>query len=378
MLDRLLLPASAWRGCLLFLVSLATAAFARAQAPAITFSGDLRLRYENDWDSRTAAGVPRADRERARVRARLAASVKLSETVSLGARVRTGNPDSQQSTHLSFWSSDDQEDDLEGNFDRYFIQYKEGPVVAWAGRNNLPFWQQNELFWDEDVTPTGFSLAHESKLATGTLTTTGGAFMLPDGAVHLHGTFVGGQVRYVRPVSSGQVTVAAGLHALNGKAGAELLRNRNGERDYLIGVLSGQWATAAGGLPLTFGVDLIENFASYDAADVAPFAPGYADETSGYVLSALAGQLRAAGDWQLGYFYARIETLAVNASYAQDDWARFGSGPQSDVTDFQGHELRAAYAFTPNLNVMARLFLVEAITTPQDGNRVRVDLNWRF
>jgi len=27
---------------------------------------------------------------------------------------------------------------------------------------------------------------------------------------------------------------------------------------------------------------------------------------------------------------------------------------------------------------MARLYLVDAITSPQDGNRFRVDLNWKF
>jgi hypothetical protein len=36
------------------------------------------------------------------------------------------------------------------------------------------------------------------------------------------------------------------------------------------------------------------------------------------------------------------------------------------------------YAFSKTLNVMARLYLVEAITTEQDGSRFRLDLNWRF
>jgi hypothetical protein len=37
-----------------------------------------------------------------------------------------------------------------------------------------------------------------------------------------------------------------------------------------------------------------------------------------------------------------------------------------------------AYALSKNINVMGRLFLVEAITTEQDGNRFRLDLNWKF
>jgi hypothetical protein len=68
----------------------------------------------------------------------------------------------------------------------------------------------------------------------------------------------------------------------------------------------------------------------------------------------------------------------VNAAYAQDDWARFGSATQSDLTDIEGHELRATYVITKDINLQARLFLVDAITSVQDGKRFRVDLNWKF
>jgi hypothetical protein len=68
----------------------------------------------------------------------------------------------------------------------------------------------------------------------------------------------------------------------------------------------------------------------------------------------------------------------VNASFAQDDWIRFGSATQTDSSDFSGHELRASYAISKTLNVVSRLYLVDAITTIQDGNRFRVDLNWKF
>ena len=68
----------------------------------------------------------------------------------------------------------------------------------------------------------------------------------------------------------------------------------------------------------------------------------------------------------------------MNASYAQDDWARFGSGPQGAVTDFEGHEIRLGYALSNRISLLARLYLVEAITTSQDGNRFRMDLNWRL
>ena len=87
--------------------------------------------------------------------------------------VRTGNPLSQQSPHLTFAASDDLHDDFAVQADRYFVQYKEGPLTAWGGRNTTPFWQQNEMWWDEDVTPTGAAASYDWKLPTGTLTGTG-------------------------------------------------------------------------------------------------------------------------------------------------------------------------------------------------------------
>lgn len=349
-----------------------------ATSPKLTFSGDVRLRFEEDWDSQNAAGVPRDDRTRGRIRARASAGYKFSDVWTAGARVRTGNTHSQQSPHLTFASNDGVRDDLEFVADRYFVQYKEDSITAWAGRNSFPIWQQNELFWDDDVTPTGIAGSYETGAGNGRLTTTLGVFALPDGGFGLNGNLLSGQVKYTFPTASGKLTFAGGLHQFNGEAGAEDLRNRNGARDYFIGVANAQWASSIREVPFTVGFDLFHNFENYDAIDAAPFPPADADETTGFVFSALYGQLSEPGNWQLGYFYAHIETFSVNASFAQDDWIRFGSATQTDSSDFSGHEFRFSYAISKTLNVVSRLYLVDAITTIQDGNRFRVDLNWKF
>jgi hypothetical protein len=344
----------------------------------LTFYGDLRVRYELDWDSQTAAGVPRDDRNRGRVRARLGFDYRVTDDWSFGARVRTGDTSSQQSPHLTFASDDGVRDDLEFVADRYFVQFRHATFAGWAGRNVTPFWQQNELFWDEDVTPTGVAGTYNTTLGGGTLGAVAGGFFLPDGGYDLHGQMLAGQLRYGLPVQRSQLTVAAGLHFMNGEDGATELRNRNGARDYLIGVAHAQWSVPVQGIPLTLGADIFHNVQDYDAADVAPFPAADADETLGYVFSAAVGQLKKRHDWLVAYYYAHVETFAVNASYAQDDWLRFGNGAQTDASDFQGHEIRLGYALSKNINLMARIYLVEAITTAQDGNRFRIDLNWKF
>ena len=344
----------------------------------LTFYGDLRLRYEVDWDSQTATGAPRDDRHRGRLRARAGMNYKFTEEWSLGARLRTGDSRSQQSPHLTFARDDGSRDELDFVADRYFVQYKSGPFLSWAGRNLTPFWHPNELFWDEDVTPTGVAASYDMKAGPGALTATAGAFYLPDGGFDLNGQMVAGQLKYSMPVKPSQLTVAAGGFYMHGEEGANNLLNRNGERDYLVGVGSAQWSIPVKNIPISFGADLFYNFMDYDAEDVAPFPPDDDDETLGYVFSVQAGQLKKKYDWLVAYYYAHIETFAVNASYAQDDWHRFGQGPQTDASDFEGHEFRAGFALSSNINLLARLYFVEAITTEQDGNRFRLDLNWRF
>lgn len=363
----------------LFLVAASASAYTPKSAPGLTLYGDLRVRYEWDWDSQTGAGVPRADRDRSRIRARIGATYKLAPAWSLGARLRTGDRRSQQSPHLTIYSSDDVTDDFAVQADKYFVQYKEGAFTAWGGRNGSPFWHPDEMFIDEDVTPTGLAGSYDAKVGPGTLTTTVAGLYLPDGAVDLNGTLAGGQLKYTAPLKPGSFTVAAGIYQFDGKDGAKYLLNRNGARDYLVGVVAAQLVIPlTKDLPLTFGGDLMNNFEDYTAADVAPAAASHVDDTTGFVFSVGLGQLKKAGDWQLAYYYANIETFAVNASYSQDDWARFGAGPQAQVTDFKGSEIRGGYAFTPNLNLQFRAFWVDAITSVQDGKRLRIDLNWKF
>ena len=112
------------------------------------------------------------------------------------------------------------------------------------------------------------------------------------------------------------------------------------------------------------------------SARATPAADG--DETLGWVVSARWGRLRDPGDWRFDYYLAHIEAFAVNAAFAQDDWVRWGNGPQTEGTNARGHEVRVSYEPAPRMNIVARLYLVEAITSSQDGKRFRLDFNWSF
>ncbi len=340
--------------------------------------GDLRLRYEADWDSQNAAGVARADRQRGRVRLRGGFRHTTDSGWTWSARARTGSPRSQQSPHLTFAADNGGSDDFDVVADQYYLGYQQGAGSFWLGRNNLPFWKQNEFGWDDDVTPAGVAGTYEFAQSARRLTVAAGAFALPDGGNDFHGSMVAGQLKVSQPLESGALIFASSFKVINGTDGARHLLNRNGARDYLLGELNAQWQVSAGDHPLVLGADFFGNFADYDPADVAPFPAADGDETLGWVVSARWGRLRDPGDWRFDYYLAHIEAFAVNAAFAQDDWVRWGNGPQTEGTNARGHEFRVSYVPAPRMNIVARLYLVEAITSSQDGKRFRLDFNWSF
>ncbi len=342
--------------------------------------GDFRLRFEDDWDSVRANGNERSNRARTRIRARLGFKWNPIPEIQVGGRLRSGSIDSQQSPHITIYDfSNNKRGDKHILPDKWFVKGTYDPAWAWAGRNGFPFWKQNELFWNDDVTPLGGAAGASFSPDIGKVSINAGFFALADGGVNFNGkTLAAGQVVYSTEIGGFTLTGAAGVFAFDGEDGAEFLRNGNGARDYTIWVGNLQLKTKLGGVPVKLGVDGMHNSENYSAADPVAFTAANRDETSGFVANVTVGQLKKGGDWLAAYYYAYIETLSVNASYAQDDWIRFGNANQTDSSDFKGHEFRLAYAIASNANLVARLYLVDAITSVQDGKRFRIDFNIKF
>jgi hypothetical protein len=356
---------------------------------------DARIRNEVDWDSQRADGSARDDRARLRIRFRVGFEYQASEKMTLNFRLRTGSDPSQQSGHITIIGYDESEGETRDtgaadfNFDRWYVKGRQGNLWGWVGRNDLPFWRQNVLFWDDDVTVAGVAGGWKTQAGEdGTLTLTAGYFSPPAGMRAFVGTLALGQVIYDRKIGKrGGFTIAPGLLWLAADAedpDAVLLLEGNGGRDYMLWVLSLQGRLRAAGLPLRLGLDLVTNTHGY--SDENPLDPGSSEqftydnrnETDGAVASIAFGDLEEKNHWLAAYYYARIETLAVNNSFSQDDWVRWGTPTQTRGSNMKGHELRFGYCVAPRSNVVARLYLVDAITTIEDGNRFRVDLNHTF
>lgn len=340
-------------------------------------TADVRLRYERDFDTFAADGSERPNRDRLRLRVRFGLTYMPTETISLVTRFRTGSDRNQQSPHITLHDFDD---NPTGNkdllFDIWYLKWSQGNTSVWAGRNGSSFWRQNEMLLDDDISMVGAFLNQKWKNDSGNYDLNVAYTYLPDGVYRLHGNLLGSQFVYGKNFSKTQFTAAGGLFWFAGREGAENLRNNNGARDYLIwqGSLQGKWDVAK--MPLKLGADFLYNSKDYSMDD--PFGFANRNQNSGYVFQIEYGQLSKRNQWLVGFYYSHIETLAVNASYAQDDWWRFGSSDQTDSSDYEGFEIRAGFSPFQNHNILMRFYDVDGIVSPQKGKRFRIDYNVKF
>lgn len=339
--------------------------------------GDLRLRYEIDYDSVLADGItPRPDRSRLRNRTRLGLKGTLADTLSLDFRVHLGDRDNQQSPHVTlFQNGGDKGTRNEIVFNRALLKWQDGPLALTVGRQDFPLWKPHEFLWDDDVYLDGAAVSFKRSSGAATLTAQGGAWQLPDGPVKHdldeRSTLAAAQLVATRDLGPrGKFTAAGGLLVINDRS--SIANPTNDDRDYTIGALDLQHQVKLSGVSVTLGASFYHNFKDGPAGDPRRGA------TDGFAVFAKLGRFDQPGDVQFAYYYADIEKYAVARFFAQDDWFRFGSAIQTRASDYRGHEVRLSWMVRKDINAVARAYFVDTISTRERGNRARLDLNYRF
>jgi hypothetical protein len=257
---------------------LAATAPARADLFAtdkFTLYGDARVRAESDWNSQDPNGVARDDRLRLRARLRVGFRFDPNKHWQVGARVRSGAEENQQSPHITLVDLDGNDTgDASFNFDRWYLLGRIQGVEALAGRNNMPFWKQDDMLFDDDVTMIGITVRwREESVGPGALSVVGGLFSPPVGMRATVGTAAAGQVAWHPELARVQWTFAAGLFDFSGDPDdpdAAGLLDGNGTRDYKLFQGCVQARFEAGGRPLVLGGDLLYNLEDYGTTIPTP------------------------------------------------------------------------------------------------------------
>jgi len=359
------------------------------EASSLQLSGDLRLRLEQDWSSLRGDGTERDDRLRVRGRARLRLDAQIDDNWSAVLRVRSGSDDSQQSPHITLYDADDNDTgDADFNFDLWYGQFQSGGWRVWAGRNRINLWRQDEYILDDDVTAPGLGITYTHQLGGGELSWNGGLGSLPAGMRKFSGQYASGQVVYEQDNDDYGFTLAGtylGIDADADNANGAILLTDNSTRDYQTAALQAQLRLKSFTRPLTIGVAAERNLENYDDEPPGSFSEFHKDDVDFYTFFVNWGSSDKRGDWLLGYYYSYIEALAINSSYSEDDWVRWGSATQTRASNLKGSEFRLAYGVADNMNIVVRLYLVDAIdllnatdTAKEDGNRARIDFNLSF
>lgn len=337
-------------------------------AERLRWSGDFRYRYENiDY-------AKKDDRNRSRIRARTHLEADLMPTLQVGFGLSTGGDDpvSGNVTLGGGGSKKDIKLDL-AYFDWSGLQ--DTNIVGGKFKNFLVRPAKTGLQWDGDWRPEGLGAIWDN----GTFFAQGlGTWLEGDSKNGTSFAWVAQAGLNLKVGESGELKVGGGYAAFD-IAG---LDPAYGDPDNFYGN-SFVYDPRTQSLVYKYDYHVFEAFAEYSfklgGRGMVLFADythnsDAPDNNTGYLVGARYGSTSNKGDWQLQYFYEKLEADAVVGLLADSD---FGDGG----TNAKGSVFSAAYAFSPNWNFKTTYFLNKILLdteNPEDYNRFQMDLNFKF
>jgi hypothetical protein len=346
-------------------------------------TGDMRVRNDNIniEDERKNGG---RDKDRQRIRARLAAITQVNPEVEVGIQVATGNSSDRRSTNQDMDSYFDKKAvwlDL-GYIDYHPISFP--GLKLFAGKMKQPWISMADVAWDNDINPEGFAAQYVRKSGTNTFTTSASYMILKD---NVDGDGVEwdndlavytGQVAYAfDPVDTMRLTIGASINDFSNEeqqlpSPPEVLvgLRGNGNTTDAFRLYEGFGQLDVIGLPLPLSLygQYVVNDASRDFLGV---------EDGGEDTAWLLGLRTNLVGIALDYSYRDVERNAVVGTLTDSDFA-------SGYTGSSGHKLKAQYDFLKNFNLTVSWFLTESDAAsrlkPDDAEvqTLMIDLNAKF
>jgi len=333
-------------------------------AERLRWSGDFRYRYENiDVEDKDG-------RNRSRIRARTHLEADLSPTLQVGIGLATGGDDpvSSNQTIGGGGSSKDVKLDL-AYFDWSGLENTN--VVGGKYKNFLVRPAKKGLRWDGDWRPEGLGVVWDNDFifaqALGTWLEgdsrngTEFAWAVQGGFNFKTGDFgkmkVGGGYSVFN--IAGETPIYGDNFAFYGNSFVinPITDLPEFEYDYRNWEVFAEWTIS--------NFLLFANWTNNTEAD---------DNDTGYLFGAKYGSAKDKGQWDITYFYEKLEADATVGLLADSD---FGGGG----TDAKGHVFSGTYAFHKNWNFKATYFLNKidiASDDDKDFDRLQLDLNFKF
>lgn len=272
------------------------------------------------------------------LRARLRAAYAMTNWLTVGGQLATGDSDDPNSTDVTLGNFDD---DLDVNLDQIYARLAYGDLQVFGGKIRQPF-VRTELVWDGDVSPEGVGASYRHTFGKTMLRANALYFLVDEAVAGRDSKMLGGQLAVeASPTHSIRVELAAAyldysLRSIAGADAGDIRNNRFRDGRYLsdFNLLDLIGAATFSGFgerwPVRIVADYVRNFGATVSDD------------SGLGLDLLVGRISRTKDWRFGYGYAQAGVDAVFDAFAQDNIA-FGS-------NYVQHTLSVDYV--PRINVV--------------------------
>lgn len=336
-------------------------------ADRITWTGDLRYRYENIDDASKSD-----DRDRQRIRARAALTAKVSDNVKavLGLASGGDNPVSTNQTLGGGGSTKGIELDLA------YFDWTAMPglrVVGGKFKSQLHRAGKNGLVWDSDWNPEGIGVRYDNDNFFAAAV---GTFLESDSNKDNTEFSFGVQGGFKTKFGGWKVTAGLGYYEF-GTAGKSSFFGDDDDffgnsfdpvtNTYLFDYTEIEGFVDLGfevmDMPLSIFADYVKNTAAEEF-------------DTGYAVGAKLGAAKSRGTWEFAYIYQDLEADAVLGLLTDSNFR--GGG-----TDAKGHIFRGAYALNSRTALKFTYFLNENDENANSGvatdfDRLQLDVQLKY
>lgn len=295
--------------------------------------GDVRYRYENDERAGSAT-----ERTRNQIRARIGASFQPAP--AWAGRVRLSTDATSANSRDTTLSTNNTDKNGDFGLDQAYVAYTPSKAFnMYLGKSELVFFQQNEVFWDNDISPEAMAMV----VNLGAFSMSGTQITLLEGEWEKDVTAEAYQMRYV----SGGVTFAYGKAMIDRHEQFGRDTNSDSTNDVfgfqsdeytLISAVErrGNWV---------FGIEYItSNSGSADTARILQFQ-------------------QRIGDYGFRIYKYSVEAFSVmgDGMFSQNNFPVEGN---TGVTNFEGYHLQFDFYTGKNSSVDLSYYEMERIHAP--------------